>query len=57
MLVISWVCPPLGVRSGPGYRTIGSLAVENTPVTPGLLAADSIWDETAAAVVRVPQAA
>jgi hypothetical protein len=56
MLLFGWVRPTLEVRTGPGRGTIGAPALETTPVTPGLLVANGIWDETGAAVVRVPQA-
>jgi len=44
ILAFGWACRPLGVPARLACGTIGALAIEIGPETPGLLAENGIWD-------------
>lgn len=56
ILAFGWDCRPLGVPVLLECGMIGALAIEITPETPALLAANGIWSEPPQPV-RLPQAA
>ncbi len=56
ILAFGWDCRPLGVPSRFDCGILGALAIEIRADTPGLLAANGIWDPPAEPV-PVPQAA
>lgn len=57
ILAFGWDCRPLGAPAQLACGLIGALAIEVRPDTPGLLAANGIWDLAADPMTRVPQAA
>lgn len=57
ILAFGWACRPLGVPARLECGTIGALAIDIGPDTPGLLAQNGIWDPVGEPPVRIPQAA
>jgi acyl-homoserine lactone synthase len=57
ILAFGWDCRPLGIPKRHASGMLGALAIEITPATPALLAANGIWDAAAEPVVRMPEAA
>jgi N-acyl-L-homoserine lactone synthetase len=57
ILAFGWDCRPLGVPARLECGMIGALAIEIRPDTPGLLAANGIWEPANEPAVRIPQAA
>lgn len=57
VLAFGWACRPLGPPVPHGSGLLAGLAIEITPDTPALLAANGIWDLAADLCPRVPQAA
>nr|WP_051531580.1 acyl-homoserine-lactone synthase [Sphingomonas sp. URHD0057] len=57
VLAFGWDCRPLGIPERLECGMIGALAIEIGSDTPGLLAANGIWDLVDDQSVRIPQAA
>ena len=57
ILAFGWDCRPLGMPSPDPSGMIGALAIEIGPETPGLLAANGIWDLPGELPIAIPQAA
>lgn len=57
ILAFGWDCRPLGVPMRLECGTLGALAITIADETPGLLAANGIWDPLAEEHFRLPQAA
>jgi acyl-homoserine lactone synthase len=57
ILAFGWDCRPLGVPARLECGTVGALAIEIGPETPGRLAANGIWDLACEPRLPVPQAA
>jgi N-acyl-L-homoserine lactone synthetase len=57
ILAFGWDCRPLGVPARLECGMIGALAIEITPDTPELLAANGIWEAVDEPSIRIPQAA
>jgi N-acyl-L-homoserine lactone synthetase len=57
ILAFGWDCRPLGVPRRHESGMIGALAIEIRSNTPGLLAANGIWDSAEMPSVSIPQAA
>ena len=57
ILAFGWDCRPLGAPARLECGMIGALAIEITPQTPTLLAANGIWEAVGDPAVPVPEAA
>ena len=57
ILAFGWDCRPLGIPARFECGMVGALAIEIRSDTPGLLAANGIWDLAGDPAVRIPQAA
>ena len=57
ILAFGWDCRPLGLPVRLECGMLGALAIEITPETPRLLAANGIWDAVREPAIRIPQAA
>ncbi len=57
ILAFGWACRPLGSPVRLECGLIGALAIDITGDTPGLLAANGIWDLADAPAIRIQQAA
>ena len=57
ILAFGWDCRPLGAPARSDCGILGALAIEITTETPGLLAANGVWEPVGEPGIRVPQAA
>jgi N-acyl-L-homoserine lactone synthetase len=57
ILAFGWNCRPLGLPVKLDCGTLGALAIEITPETPALLAANGMWQPEGEPPVQMPQAA
>jgi N-acyl-L-homoserine lactone synthetase len=57
ILAFGWDCRPLGLPARLDCGTLGALAIHVGPDTPGLLAANRIWEEPCAPSIRIREAA
>lgn len=57
ILAFGWDCRPLGIPARFECGMLGALAIEIRPDTPGLLAANGIWDLAGEPAVRISEAA
>ena len=57
ILAFGWDCRPLGAPVRHGSGMLGALAIEISPETPDLLAANGIWELAGEAAAPIPQAA
>jgi acyl-homoserine lactone synthase len=57
ILAFGWDCRPLGVPLRLECGTVGAIAIEIRSDTPGLLAANGMWDLASDPSVAIPQAA
>lgn len=57
ILAFGWDCRPLGIPVRLDCGMLGALAIEITPGTPGLLAANHIWEDVGEGAIQIPEAA
>jgi N-acyl-L-homoserine lactone synthetase len=57
ILAFGWNCRPLGLPIKLDCGTLGALAIEITPETPALLAANGMWQPESEPPIQMPEAA